>query len=136
VPASAEAEVMIVCQDEEEMKCLAEGADYIERLAKANPLDVSMDCSPPSMAACEAVSSVNIYVPLAKLIDVQKSKEKLTQRKQSIEKEVAKVNSQLANPDFKSKAPADKVAKIEAQLADLTRQLESVEAQLTVLENS
>jgi valyl-tRNA synthetase len=88
------------------------------------------------MAACEAVSSVNIYVPLAKLIDVQKSKEKLTQRKQSIEKEVAKVNSQLANPDFKSKAPADKVAKIEAQLADLTRQLESVEAQLTVLENS
>jgi valyl-tRNA synthetase len=136
VPASAEAEVMIVCQDEDEMKCLADGAMYIERLAKASPLDISMDCSPPSMAACEAVSSVNIYVPLAKLIDVAKSKDKLNVRKQSIEKEIAKVDSQLANPDFKSKAPADKVAKIEAQLTELTRQLESVHAQLKVLEAS
>lgn len=127
---------MIVCQDEDEMKCLADGAMYIERLAKASPLDISMDCSPPSMAACEAVSSVNIYVPLAKLIDVAKSKDKLNVRKQSIEKEIAKVDSQLANPDFKSKAPADKVAKIEAQLTELTRQLESVHAQLKVLEAS
>jgi len=136
VPASAEAEVMIVCQDEDEMKCLADGANYIERLAKANPLDISMDCSPPSMAACEAVSSVNIYVPLAKLIDIPKSKEKLNVRKQSIEKELAKANAQLSNPDFKSKAPADKVAKIETQLNELTKQLESVQSQLKVLDAS
>ncbi len=136
VPASAQAEVMIVCQDEDEMKCLLDGANYIERLAKASPLDISMDCSPPSMAACEAVSSVNIYVPLAKLIDIPKSKEKLNVRKQSIEKEIAKANLQLSNPDFKSKAPPAKVAKIETELSELTRQLESVHSQLKVLDAS
>jgi valyl-tRNA synthetase len=134
VPAGSEAEVMIVCRDEDEMKCLVDGSDYIKRLARVNPLDISMDCSPPSMAACEAVSSVSIYVPLAKLIDIEKSREKLNQRKQAIEKDLAKVNGTMSNPDFKSKAPPEKVHALENQLADLQRQLESVESQLKVLD--
>jgi valyl-tRNA synthetase len=116
------------------MKCLVDGGDYIKRLAKVNPLDISMDCSPPTMAACEAVSSVSIYVPLAKLIDIEKSREKLNQRKQAIEKDLAKVNLTMSNPDFKSKAPPEKVHALESQLADLERQLESVESQIKVLD--
>jgi valyl-tRNA synthetase len=134
VPAASEAEVMIVCRDEDEMKCLVDGSDYIKRLARVNPLDISMDCSPPPVAACEAVSSVSIYVPLAKLIDIEKSREKLNQRKLAIEKDLAKVNLTMANPDFKAKAPPEKVHAIESQLADLGRQLESVESQLKVLD--
>jgi len=134
VPAGSEAEVMIVCRDEDEMKCLIDGSDYIKRLAKVSPLDISMDCSPPDMAACEAVSSVSIYVPLAKLIDVEKSREKLNQRKAAIEKDLAKVNLTMSNPDFKSKAPPEKVHTVENQLADLERQLESVNSQLAVLD--
>ncbi|MBU6453216.1 MAG: valine--tRNA ligase [Cyanobacteria bacterium REEB67] len=134
VPAASEAEVMIVCRDEDEMKCLLDGADLIKRLAKVNPLDISMDCSPPSMAACEAVSSVSIYVPLAKLIDIEKSREKLNQRKAALEKDLAKVNGTMSNPDFKAKAPPEKVHAAENQLADLERQLESVHSQLKVLD--
>jgi valyl-tRNA synthetase len=136
VPAATEAEVMIVCRDGDEMKCLADGADLIKRLAKVSPLDISMDCSPPSMAACEAVSSVSIYVPLAKLIDVEKSREKLNQRKQAIEKDLAKVNGTMSNPDFKAKAPPEKVHLAESQLADLERQLDSVHSQLKVLDKA
>ncbi len=134
VPAASEAEVMIVCRDEDEMKCLVDGSDLIKRLARVNPLDISMDCSPPSMAACEAVSSVSIYVPLAKLIDIEKSREKLNQRKQAIEKDLAKVQLTISNPNFKAKAPPEKVHTVESQLADLERQLESVESQLKVLD--
>ena len=134
VPAGAEAEVMITCQDEDEMRILAEGSEYIERIARVNPLDISMDCTPPQMAAREAVSSVNIYVPLAKLIDVAKTKEKLAQRKQAIEKDRVKVEQIVSKPDFKTKAPPDKVATIENQLAELVRQLTSIDEQLAVLD--
>ena len=138
VPASAEAEVMIVCQDESEMRCLSDGAHIIGRMAKANPLDISMDFTPPSMvaAACEAVSSVQIYVPLAKLIDVDKSREKLHQRRQTIQKDIAKVTSQLDRREFREKAPQDKVNALENQLSELNRQIESVDSQLEVLKAS
>jgi valyl-tRNA synthetase len=88
------------------------------------------------MAACEAVSSVNIYVPLAKLIDVGKTKDKLNQRRQALEKEMAKVNQIIGNADFKSKAPPEKVATIENQKAELTKQIASIDAQLAVLEKA
>ena len=136
VPASADAEVMITCQDEDEMQTLATGSEYIERLARVNPLDISMDCTPPQMAACEAVSSVNIYVPLAKLIDVGKTKDKLNQRRQALEKEMAKVNQIIGNADFKSKAPPEKVKAIESQKEDLDKQLASIDSQLAVLDKS
>lgn len=136
VPASADAEVMITCQDEDEMQTLATGSEYIERLARVNPLDISMDCRPPQMAACEAVSSVNIYVPLAKLIDVGKTKDKLNQRRQALEKEMAKVNQIIGNADFKSKAPPEKVKAIESQKEDLDKQLASIDSQLAVLDKS
>ncbi|HMW90995.1 MAG TPA: valine--tRNA ligase [Candidatus Obscuribacter sp.] len=136
VPASADAEVMITCQDEQEMQTLANGSEYIERLARVNPLDISMDCTPPAMAACEAVSSVNIYVPLAKLIDVAKTKDKLLQRRQALEKDLAKVEQIMSNADFKTKAPPEKVATIEAQKAELVKQLQSIDKQLLVLEKS
>lgn len=88
------------------------------------------------MAACEAVSSVNIYVPLAKLIDIAKTKEKLLQRRQALEKDLAKVDQIMSNADFKTKAPPEKVATIEAQKAELVKQLQSIDTQLLVLEKS
>ncbi len=88
------------------------------------------------MAACEAVSSVNIYVPLAKLIDVGKTKDKLNQRRQALEKEMAKVNQIIGNADFKSKAPPEKVKAIESQKEDLDKQLASIDSQLAVLDKS
>lgn len=136
VPASSEAEVMITCQDSKEMEILTTGRQYIERIAKVNPLDISINCTPPALAACEAVSSVNIYVPLAKLIDIPKTKEKLMTRRQAIEKDIAKVEAIMSKADFKAKAPPDKVATIEGQKTDLLKQLASIDSQLSVLDKS
>jgi len=136
VPASSQAEVMITCLDEHEMQTLVTGREYIERMARVSPLDIQMDCTPPQMAACEAVSRVNIYVPLAKLIDVTKTREKLLLRRQALEKDMAKNEQIMSNADFKAKAPPDKVATIENQKAELTKQIASIDAQLAVLEKA
>ncbi len=69
------------------------------------------------------------------VIDVDKAKVKLQQRRSAIEKDIAKVEGQLNNPEFRTRAPQDKVKALVAQLSDLKGQLASVDAQLKVLDS-
>ena len=71
---------------------------------------------------------------MSRVIDVDKSREKLKQKKQAIEKELTKVQEQLDRPGFKEKAPAEKVDAMMTQLAELEVQLGNVIEQLAVLD--
>lgn len=133
VPAASEAEVLIHCGDEQERECLNVFEDYIRRLAKVNPLTISADGAAPRMAAKAMISSSKIYVPLARLIDVEKSRAKLLARLESIEKEILKVRQIIDRPGFREKAPPEKVEALECQLKDLLDQKASVEDQLRIL---
>ena len=136
VPATAEAEVIIHCNDEKERACLEQWQNYIklDRVARVNPLTITADGKVPEMSAWELISSAKIYVPLASLIDVDKSKTKLVQRQEAINKDLSKVKQILDNQDFKQKAPKDKVELLQSQLDDLEGQMSSVQSQLKVLE--
>ena len=133
VPPATEAEVLIHCADPLEKSCLIKGEEYIKRLARVHPLSILEEGEAPQMAAWEAISSARVYVPLAKLIDVQKSKAKLLQRKDAVEKDLVKVRQIIDNQDFTARAPKDKVAAIRSQLTELESQMSSVESQLKVL---
>jgi valyl-tRNA synthetase len=136
VPPSTEAEVIIHCADGKEMNCLQAGQNFIARLGRAKPVTISENGKAPAKAAYEAISQAKIYVPLANLIDLEKTKTKLAQRKSAIEKDLAKVDGVLSNPDFMSKAPADKVETIKAEKGELQMQMASVAAQIAVLDES
>jgi len=135
VPERAEAEVIFVTENKAEQDLLHSSKPYIQRLAMANPISVKSEGTAPPRAATQTVSNIKIFVPLGNVIDIEKAKTKLMQRKQSIEKELSRVQDQLNNPDFKARAPKEKVAAIEAQLQDLQNQIASVDAQLKVLES-
>lgn len=134
VPAGAEVEVLIKCLDEGELKCLTGGKDYIQRLARVSSIAVAKELTPPGRAARENVASATIYLPLEKVIDTQKAREKLNQRKQSIERDLAKKSELLNNADFRAKAPPEKVETIQKELEDFEKQLDSVKNQLEVLD--
>ena len=74
-----------------------------------------------------------IYVPLSDIIDIQKTKEKLLLRKQSVEKDLQKTQQILGSNEFKLKAPADKIEVVQKQLEFTQTQLKHLEAQLKVL---
>jgi len=80
------------------------------------------------------IGETNISVPLESVIDVEKTREKLSARKQSIEKDLKKVQEILSNKDFASKAPQEKVNAINEQLKDLQQQLDNIDQQLKVLD--
>jgi valyl-tRNA synthetase len=135
VPASAEADVAIYTNDNEETSLIENQSVTIKKLARIGKLSIN----PPafkddSIKASEIISSITINVPLANLIDVSKTKTKLTQRQDSILKDLQKVQQVLENQDFKTKAPQDKVLALESQLNDLEKQKTSIESQLKVLE--
>ncbi len=135
VPASAEVELIIVTANKNEAELFATSEPVIKRLSRANPIKILEQAAQPARAATLVIDSAKIFVPLGNVIDVEKAKVKLEQRKTSIEKDVARGRQQLDNPDFKAKAPQDKVAAAEAQLTNLENQLKSVEEQLKVLES-
>jgi valyl-tRNA synthetase len=134
VPASKEAEVIMIITDAKEAGLLKEGAEYIKRLGRITPLQIADSGTTPKMAAKESISNTTIYLPLGDLIDVQSSKQKLLQQKESVLKTIKKIEETLNNADFRAKAPPDKVVFQESQMADEKAKLESIEAQLKILD--
>lgn len=134
VPPKIEAEIYLAIGSDEERKVLEDNQDYIKRLARVNPVNFGdAKNKPEGRAAYQIVSDTTIYVPLEKLIDVDKTREKLEKRLTAKEKEHDKVSSMLANPNFKNKAPEDKVKKQEQLLEEVNKQVESIKAQLEIL---
>lgn len=135
VPKSAKVEVVMVSVDEQETAILKEAQSYIERLAPASSIVFKTISDPPARAAKANVSSWTIYLPLGDVIDIENAKNKLAQRRAALEKDQGKLESQLNNPDFKSRAPKDRVEAMEAQLQEVKNQIASVDAQLKMLDS-
>jgi len=137
VPASAEVAVNLVSNNPKELKLILPNKQYIEKLAKAiltldQDLEVSGNLA-STHCANDTIASTTIRVPLDNLIDIEKTKDKLNQRKQSVEKELLRVKQIFSNDDFKTKAPPDKVENLQTQLEDLEQQINHIQTQLTVL---
>lgn len=134
VEAKAYAEASIHCQDERERATISGGEQIVKELARVQPLTIAATGATPEMAASAQVSNAHIYIPLGKLIDVAKTKGKLVQQRDAVQKEIDKIKQTLDNPDFRKRAPADKVAAQETALKNAQNQLDAILAQLKLLE--
>jgi valyl-tRNA synthetase len=134
VDKSATAEVVIYATDAGERDTLAESADIIRALAKVEPLTIKDKGDKPPTSASAVVSSATIYIPLGHLIDVTKTRVKLNEQRSAVVKEVDKLKTQLDNPDFRKRAPADKVAAQESSLGEAQSRLDALDAQLKLLD--
>lgn len=134
IPAGSEPTANLSCDDPKERELIGSAKVYIEKLSKARvTFDATNGGDSSTHTATDSVSNTTIKVPLDRLIDVEKTKDKLTQRKQSIEKELVKVEQVFNNEEFKSKAPPDKVDVLQTQLEDLNKQMSHIKEQLKVL---
>jgi valyl-tRNA synthetase len=137
VPARAEAEVLLSVTDAKQKELLTSNLDAIKRLANANPINIGgTEIKPTGKAASEVISETTVFIPLDKLIDIEKSREKLVQRLSAKEKDRDKVKGQLSNESFISRAPKEKVDEQKAVLADVENQIASINAQLEILKSN
>ena len=60
-------------------------------------------------------------MPLEGLIDFAQERQRLTKEKEKLAAEAARLEAQLANPQFAERAPAEKVNELRARIADIAQ---------------
>ena len=106
----------------------------LEKLAKINTITVlsARDEQPPALSAL--AGTLEIMVPLAGVVDIDKELGRLDKELERLATEKARLAGKLSNENFVARAPADVVAKERAKLADLETAASSVEAQKTKIQ--
>src|SRR5439155_16427921 len=94
--------------------------DQIERLARVSNLSIKAKLDAPKASVRAVLSSFGeVAVPLEGLIDFDQERVRLTKKKESLEKEAAKLETHLWNSDFLARAPAEKVSELKARAAEI-----------------
>ena len=109
-------------------------ADQIARLTRA--ADVSIDGTvqmPKAAARAVLAGGAEVAVPLEGLIDFAQESARLSKEKEKLEKEAAKLAAQLGNFDFVNRAPADKVAELQARVIDIEQRTAALDQMLEAL---
>lgn len=119
---------IFVCDCDIIKKSLEENARWIKAVMRAEQIDYMPEMveKPKGMAISSIMAEikgasgdmrrVDIYVPLAGLIDIVKEKERLGREITKAEEELARVNNKLQNRNFVERASPDVVEKERAKL--------------------
>ncbi|MCR4420522.1 MAG: valine--tRNA ligase [Clostridia bacterium] len=115
-------------------RVLEEGREYVRRLAQADPVQVEAEMNPPPRQAAGAVApGVQIFVPLAGLIDFDRERERLGKELSAVSRELGRAREKLANPDFLRRAPEEVVARERRRAEELAAKEQALRERLAVL---
>jgi valyl-tRNA synthetase len=96
-------------------------------------LVTQLETKPTHSAAQVIGSGLEIYLPLAGMIDLTAERARLNKELANLEKRILSGQAKLSNESFVSKAPAAVVAKERETLADMGLQVTKLQAQLAQL---
>jgi valyl-tRNA synthetase len=111
-----------------------ENEPQILRLARAEKLVISDVLDVPK-ASAKAVLTANasLAVPLEGLIDFAKERERLNNAITKLSEEKTRLDGQLSNENFVTRAPAEKVDALRERSAELTQQIATLTTNLDAL---
>lgn len=104
---------------------------YLQQLANAE--SVAFAAEAPENALAAALPGVQIFLPLAGLVDTEREGARLRKERDEKFKDLERVVGKLNNEKFTSRAPADVIAKEEAKRTELETALSNLEARLAAL---
>ena len=81
---------------------------------------------PSAFGATARVGSLQLFIPIPESLRMRE-KLRLEKEKEKLEKLASSLTEKLANPEFRSKAPAEVVQKLEQTLSQTTKQLADIE---------
>lgn len=119
-------DAVVVCPDEKRAGLIAEFSKGISDMTRLESLSVVETAEKPSDAATYIYNDIEIFVPLAGLVDVAAELEKLDRERKKIETKLKQVDGKLNNQKFLAGAPDAVVGKVKAEKAELDAKLEKV----------
>jgi valyl-tRNA synthetase len=105
--------------------------DYVIQLSKLSALYVSDLATKPPQAAAEILGDMEIYVPLAGIVDLAEERERLKKEIEKAEKEISGIEGRLKNANFVAKAPPEVVAKDRARVDELRGRISKMNDNIT-----
>ncbi|MDG1401255.1 MAG: class I tRNA ligase family protein, partial [Candidatus Binatia bacterium] len=114
---------LLVGGDPEAVDATRALASEISSLARLASTEWLSGAERPRGAAVAAAGGVELFVPLAGLIDVEAERGRLEKTRAKVEKDVARIEKKLGNESFIERAPAEVVAKERGKLDDLHGEL-------------
>ncbi|MDO4581584.1 MAG: valine--tRNA ligase [Bacillota bacterium] len=130
VPMGKKAAV-VICAGAEQQQLIADHQSYILSLAQSDGVSYAAPGSePPAQSAKAHVRGVDIYLPLAGLIDVDKELARLQKEIDACEADMQRLHAKLSNQQFIAKAPPQVVDKERAKQHELAAKKASLQEYL------
>ena len=122
VPPATQVEVFLQSGEPQALETLRRHEQSFTLLAKLRGLNFNAPTGPPA-AAKAVVAGVEIYLPLAGIIDFSEEARRLTKEIDKLRKDLEAAQRKLTNEDFLSKAPAAVVANEKEKVQTWTEKL-------------
>jgi len=120
--------------DEKKCNMLRSNENYLQRLAKLDDIQSGEKAEKPAQSATAVVQGMELFVPLAGLIDLSKEIDRLERQIQDMKGRLSSVSRKLGNKKFVERAPEnvisherDKMQKYESDLSKLQQNLEALQ---------
>jgi valyl-tRNA synthetase len=136
IPPSKELKVILQAPQDWEREVLEGHRDYISFLCRAPRITVSASAARPPASAAAVVGDIEIFVPLADLIDLDRERARLRKELERTIRDLEKVERNLKNESFLTKAPPHIVERERERKAELESAIAKLEKNLSFLEDA
>lgn len=123
IAPSRSIQATIAVRDEALRTLISTNADYVERLARVEKLQLVDSLSKGKGYVRTVVGNAEVEVPLEGLIDVEQERKRLNSEIAKLNGEQQGLRKRLANPEFVTKAAPDVVATTKAREEEITGQI-------------
>ncbi|MCK8502877.1 valine--tRNA ligase [Myxococcus fulvus] len=130
LPPATKLKAVVQSPDARTRELLERWRGYLLPLAGLSDVQVGPPGAKPPQAAAFVATNLEIYVPLAGLIDLDAERDRLRKEIARAEQEAASVLRKLDNPNFVAKAPPDVVEKDRARVEELKERKAKLEDHL------
>ncbi len=120
----------VVKAPEAEAVLLEANAALISDLARLGSFTVAVDATKPEQSSVAVVGALEVYVPLAGLVDFDAERARLSKERASAAADLAKLEKKLGNEGFLAKASPEIVEKDRAKAAELADKVALIDGQL------
>jgi valyl-tRNA synthetase len=126
-------EAVVFAGDRAARATLDDHRDLIVNLARLSSVTLTEKPDRPKASASAVARGVSIYVRLEGVIDFARETERLAKELGKVAKELASLSRKLQNQDFRSKAPAEVVAKVRDQQQALIEKQQKLQGHLDMI---
>ncbi len=116
-------QVVVAAPDQRLREVYAAAREQISRIVRASDVSIAETLNAPKASARAVLSGgAEVAVPLEGLIDFAQERQRLRREQEKLQAESGKLETQLANPNFVDRAPAERVNEVRQRLTDIAGQ--------------